>query len=88
MGNIRPTYIKRVAIELVNRYNDKFSDDFEHNKKMVSELTDVQGNTFRNRIAGYVTTYRKNWEAATVEQNDDEDLPVEAPVEGDEPAAA
>lgn len=83
MGNIRPTYIKRVAIELVNRYNDKFSDDFDHNKKMVAELTDVEGNTFRNRIAGYVTTYRKNWEAATVEQNVDEPTPV-----AEEPAAA
>lgn len=88
MGNIRQTYIKRVAIELVNRYNDKFSDDFEHNKKMVSELTDVQGNTFRNRIAGYVTSYRKNWESATVEQDEDEpEAPAEeAPVE--ETAAA
>lgn len=79
MGNIRPTYIKRVAIELVQKYNDQFSEDFDHNKKMVSELTDVQGNTFRNRIAGYVTTYRKNWEAATVEQTDDE--PVEVDVD-------
>ena len=70
MGNIRPTYIKRVAIELVNRYNDKFSDYYEHNKKMVDELTDVNGTTYRNRIAGYVTTYRKNWESATVEQDD------------------
>lgn len=78
MGNIRPTYIKRVAIELVNKYNDKFTEDFDHNKKMVSELTDVTGNTFRNRIAGYVTTYRKNWEAATVEQNDDEPAPEAA----------
>lgn len=85
MGNIRPTYIKRVAIELVNRYNDKFSDDFEHNKKMVSELTDVSGVTFRNRIAGYVTTYRKNWEAATVEQ--DEDEPVVETTEDAAPAA-
>ncbi len=75
MGNIRPTYIKRVAIELVNRYNEKFSEDFEHNKKIVDELTDVKGSTYRNRIAGYVTTYRKNWEAATVEAAEDE--PVE-----------
>lgn len=78
MGNIRPTYIKRVAIELVNRYNDKFSDDYDHNKKMVDELTDVKGTTYRNRIAGYVTTYRKNWEAATVEaQEDAPDVDVE-----------
>lgn len=67
MGNIRQTYIKRVAIDLVKRYNDQFSGDFEHNKKMVGQLTDITTTTFRNRIAGYVTTYRKNWEKATVE---------------------
>ncbi len=93
MGNIRQTYIKRVAIELVNRYNDQFTDDFEHNKKVVGELTDVQGNTFRNRIAGYVTRYRKNWEAATVEQDEDAEAPAapeatEAVADDDAEAAA
>ena len=58
MGNIRPTYIKRVAIELVERFPDRFTGDFDHNKKMVDELADVQGKSMRNRIAGYVTTYR------------------------------
>lgn len=86
MGNIRQTYIKRVAIELVQRYNDQFSDDFEHNKKVVAELTDVKGNTFRNRIAGYVTRYRKNWESALVEQDDESDTMVEETVESDETA--
>ncbi len=81
MGNIRPTYVKRVAIDLVKRYNDKFSDDFEHNKKMVDELTDVKTTVFRNRIAGYVTSYRKGWEAATVEADEGEAPDVEADVE-------
>lgn len=67
MGNIRQNFIKRVAIELVTKYNDQFSADFEHNKKVVAQLTDVKTTVFRNRIAGYVTTYRKNWEKATVE---------------------
>ncbi len=84
MGNIRQTYIKRVAIDLVKRYNDKFSDDFEHNKKMVNELTDVKTTIFRNRIAGYVTSYRKGWEAATVEAGDDADV---APVVEESAAA-
>ncbi|MFO7991485.1 MAG: 30S ribosomal protein S17e, partial [Thermoplasmata archaeon] len=36
MGNIRPTYIKRVAIELVKRFPEEFSDDdYEHNKDKV-----------------------------------------------------
>ena len=63
MGNIRPTYIKRVAIELVKEYPEKFTDDYQHNKKMVSELTDVVSVMMRNRIAGYVTRYRKHYEA-------------------------
>ena len=60
MGNIRPTYIKRVAIELLKQYPDSFTADFEHNKKKVSELTDVQYIRMRNRIAGYVTRYRQH----------------------------
>ena len=57
MGTIRPTYIKRVSIELVNKYPEQFSTDFEANKEMVNKLTDVQSVTMRNRIAGYITRY-------------------------------
>ena len=59
MGNVRPTYIKRVAIELVEKYPDRFTDDFEHNKSIVNELTDVSSTVMRNRITGYATRYRK-----------------------------
>ncbi len=59
MGNIRPTYIKRVARELVRVYPDVFTVDFEHNKRKVGELTDVSTRVMRNRIAGYVTRYKQ-----------------------------
>tara|TARA_B100001750_G_C15307958_1_gene495684 strand:+ start:510 stop:701 length:192 start_codon:yes stop_codon:yes gene_type:complete len=59
MGRVRPTYIKRVAIELVRSHPDKFTEDFDHNKKVVAELTDVGSITMRNRIAGYVTRFRE-----------------------------
>jgi small subunit ribosomal protein S17e len=59
MGRVRPTYIKRVAIELVRTYPDRFTEDFDHNKLVVNELTDVESLTMRNRITGYVTRYRK-----------------------------
>lgn len=62
MGNIRPTYIKRVAIELVERYPSEFTESFDHNKIKVGELTSVQSKMMRNRIAGYVTRYRKSQE--------------------------
>jgi small subunit ribosomal protein S17e len=59
MGNIRPTYIKRVAIELVEKYPDTFTDDFGKNKVLVHKLCDVRYKGMANRIAGYVTTYRR-----------------------------
>ena len=58
MGRVRPTYIKRVAIELVRSHPDKFTEDFNHNKMVVAELTDVDSITMRKRITGYVTRFR------------------------------
>jgi len=56
MGNIRPTYIKRIAKELLNMYSDKFvASNFQHNKKKVAELADFDSNILRNRVAGYIT---------------------------------
>ena len=65
MGRIRPTYIKRVSIELLNKYPQAFSKDldFEANKEMVSTLTDVSSVKMRNRIAGYITRYLSHPEA-------------------------
>ncbi|MEM3725345.1 MAG: 30S ribosomal protein S17e [Candidatus Bathyarchaeia archaeon] len=52
---MRTEQIKRVAKELIRRFPDRFSNDFEKNKQMVNKL--VQGATpkVRNQIAGYIT---------------------------------
>ncbi|MDO9537384.1 MAG: 30S ribosomal protein S17e [Thermoplasmata archaeon] len=63
MGNIRPTYIKRVAIDLVKKYPDRFTDDFQHNKAAVALCTDIVNIKMRNRVAGYVTRFRQHYEA-------------------------
>jgi len=58
LGNIRHTFIKNIAIELVKKYPDQFvADDFQHNKGKVAELSDVSSKLLRNRIAGYITRY-------------------------------
>ncbi len=57
MGNIRPSFIKIRAITLVEQHREKFTEDFDHNKKVVSQLTDVNSKKLRNWIAGYVTRY-------------------------------
>ena len=63
MGRIRPTYIKRVSIELINKYPQALNKDFDNNKEMVATLTDVQTVPMRNKIAGYITRYLSHPEA-------------------------
>lgn len=52
---IKPAYVKKTATILMERYPKAFSTDFEHNKELVSELTNIESKSVRNRIAGYVT---------------------------------
>ncbi len=55
MGKVRPAFIKRTARKLLEEYPDAFTTDFEHNKRMVMQLTDITSKRVRNRVAGYVT---------------------------------
>lgn len=57
LGNIRQTHIKSVAIDLVKKFPDKFTGDFQSNKENVDLLITVSSNLLRNRIAGYITRY-------------------------------
>ncbi len=52
---IKPNYIKAFGHELMVRYGDRFTGDFEDNKLMVAELTVIDSKTVRNRVAGYIT---------------------------------
>lgn len=57
MGNIRQKYIKRTALELLEKYPNEFNNDFQYNKDKVQKLTDVSTKIMRNRIAGYITRH-------------------------------
>jgi len=52
---IKPAYIKKMGNLLLERYPDAFNREFEHNKEVVGETTNVESKGVRNRIAGYVT---------------------------------
>lgn len=54
MGNIRQTYIKSLAIQLITEYKDVFTTDFTKNKENVAKYTDIQSKVIRNRVAGYI----------------------------------
>lgn len=59
MGSVRSERIKRVARELVEKYPDKFSTDYEANKKVLGEITIISSNTIRNQLAGYISHLKK-----------------------------
>ena len=53
MGKVRTEQVKRIARELVDRYPSKFTANFENNKQLVTELTNISSTKLRNRVAGY-----------------------------------
>jgi small subunit ribosomal protein S17e len=61
---IKPAYVKKTGRMLMERYPDAFGPDFEHNKEVVSELTNVESKSVRNRIAGYVTSKQRTGQSA------------------------
>ena len=52
---IKPAYVKKTGKTLLERYPDAFGHDFEHNKDVVTKLTNIESKGVRNRIAGYIT---------------------------------
>ena len=59
MGKVRINVVKRTARKLLAMYPDLFTRDFEHNKKVVKELVEVDSKKLMNQIAGYVTHLKK-----------------------------
>lgn len=54
---IKPAYIKKIGRQLMEEYPDVFTEDFEANKEAVTELTNIESKTVRNRVAGYITRH-------------------------------
>jgi len=55
LGKVRTETVKRAARELVERFPERFGNDFESNKAAVNEVLNAPSKRLRNRIAGYVT---------------------------------
>ncbi len=56
MGKVRNETIKKFARSLIEKYPDKFAQDYEENKKILEELSEIHSKKLRNQIAGYVTS--------------------------------
>jgi small subunit ribosomal protein S17e len=57
MGNIRTTFIKNMSKELVEKYPDDLSGDFQKNKEFLKKV--IESKEIRNRIAGYIAHLKK-----------------------------
>lgn len=55
MGKVKTEHIKRLAKELMERFPDKFSRNFNENKHTVETLTEGTTTKVRNQVAGYIT---------------------------------
>ncbi|MEM2139317.1 MAG: 30S ribosomal protein S17e [Candidatus Woesearchaeota archaeon] len=62
MGRIKTRIMKRVSNELIENHLDKFTDNFEENKKIVEKYSDSSSKKLRNIITGYVTRLVKSKE--------------------------
>jgi small subunit ribosomal protein S17e len=54
MGQVKNLAIKNVARDLVEKYPDKFTTDYDKNKEEMDKLVTVESKKIRNMVAGYV----------------------------------
>jgi small subunit ribosomal protein S17e len=55
VGKVKTEHIKRLGKELMERFPDRFSRDFNANKHTVDALTQGATTKVRNQVAGYIT---------------------------------
>jgi small subunit ribosomal protein S17e len=48
--------VKRLSMELLENYPDRFTTNFEENKKTILSLAIIRSKILRNKMAGYITS--------------------------------
>lgn len=59
MGKVRTFQIKSVSKELISKYPDVFTTNFEKNKKLLDMYVEIDSKHLRNRISGYIVNLLK-----------------------------
>src|SRR3972149_4067813 len=55
LGKVRTDTVKKASRELLRRFPERFSGDFESDKQVVNALVITPSKRLRNRITGYIT---------------------------------
>jgi len=53
-------YIKSACAMIMDSYPELVTTDFEANKELVNEITDIKSKRHRNKVAGRLVTIKKN----------------------------
>ena len=59
MGKVRTVLIKKASRELITKYPNVFTTDFEKNKKLLDKYLEIDSKHLRNRISGYIVNLLK-----------------------------
>lgn len=59
MGKVRTILIKHTSKELINKYPNVFTTDFNANKKLLDKYLEIDSKHLRNRISGYIVNLLK-----------------------------
>jgi small subunit ribosomal protein S17e len=71
LGKVKTEQIKHLAKELITRFPDNFSENFDDNKRTVSALTEGTTTRVRNQVAGYITrTYVLNQKGVPIQEGE------------------
>lgn len=56
--SVKPKYVKDLGEHIFELYPDNVSSDFDANKQIVNETTDINSVEVRNRVAGYLCSLK------------------------------
>lgn len=59
MGRVKTAAVKKFSKVVFQKYADKFTSDFQENKKILEELAVVESKKIRNQVVGHITRLMK-----------------------------
>jgi len=67
VGQVKNMFIKNLTRGLIEKYPDKFTKDFEKNKKELDKIIELESKKVRNMVAGYLVHVIKKMERPGLE---------------------
>ena len=60
MGKRRTSSVSRIAARLIKDYPDRFTNNYDENKKLLDELIYFPSKVLRNKVAGYIIRLKRS----------------------------